>query len=102
MLEVGVRCRHDGNMTTCLAQLVGGVDVQTQHLGSNPQGGEFRFLFILEDQVFLVLLAAPRPRRRQGPRTPSAASSLLPPLPPAVAAGPVPKVSGRVDVADPI
>ena len=32
-----------------LAQLVGGVDVQTQHLGSNPHGGKFRFLFILED-----------------------------------------------------
>ena len=34
-----------------LAQLVGGVDVQTQHLSSNPHGGEFRFLFILEAQT---------------------------------------------------
>ena len=39
-----------------LAQLVGGVDVQTQHLSSNPHGGEVRFLFILEDQAFLVLI----------------------------------------------
>jgi hypothetical protein len=33
------------------AQLVGGVDVQTQHLSSNPHGHEFRFLFILEAQA---------------------------------------------------
>ena len=39
-----------------LAQLVGGVDVQSQHLSSNPYGGEFRFLFIFEDQAFLVLM----------------------------------------------
>ena len=39
-----------------LAQLAGGVDVQSQHLSSNPHGGEFRFLFILEDQSFLVLM----------------------------------------------
>jgi hypothetical protein len=39
-----------------LAQLVGGVDVQTQHLSSNPHGHEFRFLFILEDQAFLELM----------------------------------------------
>jgi hypothetical protein len=36
--------------------LIGGVDVQTQHLGSNPHGREFRFLFILEDQAILVLM----------------------------------------------
>jgi hypothetical protein len=39
-----------------LAQLVGGVDVQTQHLGSNPHGREFRFLFVLKDQALLVLM----------------------------------------------
>ena len=39
-----------------LAQLVGGVDLQTQHLTSNPHGREFMFLFILEDQTFLILM----------------------------------------------
>jgi hypothetical protein len=34
-----------------LAQLVGGVDVQTQHLSSNPHGRELRFLFILKAQA---------------------------------------------------
>lgn len=38
-----------------LAPVVGGVDIQTQHLSSNPHRGEFRFLFILEDQAYLVL-----------------------------------------------
>ena len=40
-------------MGVSLAQLVGGVDVQTQHLSSNPEGHEFRFLFILEAQARL-------------------------------------------------
>jgi hypothetical protein len=39
-----------------LAQLVGGVAVQTHHLGSNPHEHEFRFLFILEDHAFLGLM----------------------------------------------
>lgn len=34
-----------------LAQLVGRVDVHTQHLSSNPHIHEFRFLFILEAQA---------------------------------------------------
>jgi hypothetical protein len=33
------------------AQLVGGVDVQIQHLSSNTHGRGFRFLFILEAQT---------------------------------------------------
>jgi hypothetical protein len=33
-------------------QLVGGVVVQIQQLGSNPRGREFRFLFMLEDDAF--------------------------------------------------
>jgi hypothetical protein len=39
-----------------LAQLVGGVDVQTQHLSSNIHVRELRFLFILEDLGFLWLM----------------------------------------------
>jgi hypothetical protein len=34
-----------------LAQLVGGVDLQIQHMSSNPHIHEFRFLFILEDMM---------------------------------------------------
>jgi hypothetical protein len=34
-----------------LAQLVGGVDVHTQHMSSNPHGRELRFLFILKVQA---------------------------------------------------
>jgi hypothetical protein len=37
-----------------LAQLVGELDVQIQHLSSNPHGSKFMFLFILEDQAFLI------------------------------------------------
>jgi hypothetical protein len=39
-----------------LDQLVGGVDVQTQHRSSDPHESEFRFLFILEVQSFLRLM----------------------------------------------
>jgi hypothetical protein len=46
--------KEGGNSKTpSLAQLVGGVDVRTQHLSSNPHGRELRFLFILEAHAFL-------------------------------------------------
>jgi hypothetical protein len=33
-----------------------GVDIQTQHLSSNPHGHEFRFLFILGGQALQFIL----------------------------------------------
>jgi hypothetical protein len=39
-----------------LAQLVGGVDVQTQHLSSNPHGHELSFLFILKVGTHVIYL----------------------------------------------
>ena len=48
----------DYSLHVSLAQLVGGVDVQTQYPSSSPQEREFRFLFVLENQVLVESLEA--------------------------------------------
>ena len=44
---------HKVCVLVILAHLVRGVDVHTQHLGSNPYDHEFSFQFILEDHTLL-------------------------------------------------
>jgi hypothetical protein len=43
-----------------LAQLVGRIDVQTQHVSSNSHERKFRFLFILEDEELMQFVLRTR------------------------------------------